>query len=83
MKSNDVSSQSRSRSHYGVCYCFLTGLVREIFFRLFCSSFFLVFIFSVPSKVIIIVVQFMFWDTNILFLGPSQSSTLAEWLGLK
>ena len=49
--------------------CFRTELVKKIFFRLFCSlSFFSVFIFSVPSKVIIIAIQLMFLGINIFWV---------------
>ena len=35
----DVISQSKFSSHFNVCCCFLTTLVKEIFLRLFCFYF--------------------------------------------
>ena len=49
-----------------VCSSVLTALVKEIFFRLFWCPF-SVFIFLIPSKVIIIVIQFMFLVINIFW----------------
>ena len=48
---------SRVNLEASVCCRFLIALVKEISFRLFLSFFFQVFIFSMPSKVIIIVIK--------------------------
>ena len=63
-------SQSKLRRHYIVFCNFLTELVKETFFRLFCCHFFLLFFFpvfisSVPSKVVIIVIRFVLSGLNI------------------
>lgn len=85
------------RAFYGLkCMscCFRTELVKKLFFRLFCSLFFFVavFIFSVPTKVIIIAIQLMFLGINIFWvllvahfdhrptarakMGPSRAQSL-------
>ena len=48
----DLSSQSKSRSHFKVCWRFLTALVKKKILQSVLLSFFSVFIFSMPSKVI-------------------------------
>jgi len=39
-KSYDLSSQSKSRSHFKVCWRFLTALMKKTFFGVFCCYFF-------------------------------------------
>ena len=46
----NVSSQSKLRSQYSVCCHFVTALVKEIFFRLFCCHFFQLLFFQCPPK---------------------------------
>ena len=71
--------------HYSVCCCFLTLLVRNISDTVLLPSFCLVFIFSMPSEVIIIVIQFSFMGINSVHFRPFSELilTLGHWLRIK
>ena len=54
LKYTNKKWESNNRTHFKVCWRFLTALVKKNFIQSVLLSFFSVFIFSMPSKVILI-----------------------------
>ena len=62
-----LSSQSKSGSHFSVCWRFSYSFGERNILQSVLMSFFLVFIFSMPSKVITILIKFIFLGINIFW----------------
>ena len=60
-------SQSKSRSHYSGAPYILVDLVKEILFKLFCFHFFQFVLFFMPSKVLLMVTEFIFLSINLFW----------------